>query len=634
MAGVVVGILMIRFGIIAPLIWHYTIDAFYTAMVLFRSGNSYFIITAAISCGLLLLPFIIALIALIKTRKFIPDQELSNTAEGISQIETTPDTYEEITTYKKLSWKRIWIGLIISTILFGFYFIKTNRIGDFIKFPNSPAKARTAADQFLQGRGVNPDLFKNVTYVTDKFDPQVAKYVLENADMNRLNKWYSKEQKVNRWAVRYFKPLQKEEYLVHIDPESLKMISFLRIVDDDSAGAELTQDSALVLAANFAQGQGIIVSKLNLKEASSEKKKNRLDYTYIWESGENDSLSIADMKFRVNVELQGAIVSKFTTNPKLPEKWQRDREKQTLLNTLHLALRLFVMLLLTIFAIIRFIRMAKIGTIMWKISMMIAGIVALMYIFDGFTHMRLALKHYMTSIDINLFNISTIISILVSGLGMFVGLGICLSMISAIYPGSLQILKSANKKIYARDAVLTGIIMLVSVLGIEQIIRFLTEKFSSSALMAGIPLPYFIDTPLPVYSNFVYLVYFSLFITLGAGVIIFILKDTFKNPVWIILFGLFALVSLIPLSVRSFNEAALAGTGLLIYIVWLILIIKYIARNNFLAYLYATVLLIGINCVYLLMKQGNNILFVQGAVLVLFILLFTVWILFPVKHRT
>ncbi len=634
MAGVVIGVLMIRFGIIAPLIWHYSIDAFYTALILFRSGNSYFMITAAISCGLLLLPFFIALFAFLKTRKFLPDSELSNAAEGFSRIEPAPEPPVLPPEYKKLSRKRIWTGLIVSTLLLGFYLVKTSHIGSLIKYPNSPQQARAAADKFIQNRGVDPETFNTVTYVTDKFDPQAAKYILENADLNRLYRWYTAEQKVNRWAVRYFKPLQKEEYLVHIDPESLNMLAFLRIVDDDSSGAALSADSARILATTFAETQGINVSELELREASSENKKNRTDYTFVWESGENDSLSVAGMKFRATVELQGDIVSKFTTTPKLPEKWLRDRTKSTLLNSLHLALRLFVLLLFTIFAIFRFIRMTKVGTIMWKVSLKIAAIVALLYMVDGFTHMNLALRNYTTSIGPNLFTITTLIGILVSGLGMFIGLGICLSMISAIYPGSLQSFNPAHKTGFARDAIFTGIIAVVSGLGISQLFSILTEKFPGAVLLTGFPLPLFIDAPVPLYSNFVYIVYLSLFITLITGIMIFILKDTLKKPVWMIIFALIVIAALVPLNVRSFGEAAFAAVKLSVYLLWIILIIQYFARGNFLAYIYTFILLTGLNSVYLLVKQGNNLLIIQGAVLLLLLLLFSIWLLLPAKLKS
>ena len=84
-AGIIIGYIMLRFGILAPLIWHYTVDALYTALVFLRSGNWYFISTAAISCGIMLLPLIIALVAYLRNRTFAMDDDLRNSADGITR---------------------------------------------------------------------------------------------------------------------------------------------------------------------------------------------------------------------------------------------------------------------------------------------------------------------------------------------------------------------------------------------------------------------------------------------------------------------------------------------------------------------------------------------------------------------
>lgn len=626
-AGVVIGFLLLRFGIVAPLIWHYTIDAFYTAMVLFRSGNSWFIITGAVSCGLLLLPLFIALGAYIKTGRFAPQDSLTNGAEGVSRVTEPLPGVDELPAYKPLSKRRLLAGLVIGVLLLAVLTVKTERFGDFVKYPVSKEKVRAAADNFIRSRGVEPDSFQSVIYSTDKFDPLAAKYVVQHSTIARLNRLYDKEIKAHRRAVRYFKPLQKQEYLLHIDPQTLVVLGFARVIDDDAPGAEMAQDSAQALAVVFAQQRGMDVTRLVLKEVSSERKKNRLDYTFIWESADDDSLTIGEMKQRVMIELQGDVVSRYSINPKLPEAWQRDRGKRTLVNTLHLALRLLVVLTLAGLAVIRFIRIARVGKICWKKSLFIAGVVSFLFLIDALLQFKLTLINYETSVSMNLFTISVMVAILISVLGLFIGLGLCLSMISALYPSSLQTLQTIPRKLFARDALAVSLIALAGFAGITGICDLLTVKFSTAALFSAISVPDAIDSPVPLFSILVQLIYLSLFIAVLAGTLAFILKDTLKRPALMLLFGILALISIVPLEVRTLPEAALAGGQALLFAAAIFIFIKYLARNNYLAYLLAPLWVMGMREGLLLLRQGNGMLTMQGIGLFLILALFTVWLL-------
>ena len=61
-AGVLMGILMLRYGVLPLLVWHFTVDAMYTALLLLRSGNAYYVLSGAIAAGILLLPLAAALV--------------------------------------------------------------------------------------------------------------------------------------------------------------------------------------------------------------------------------------------------------------------------------------------------------------------------------------------------------------------------------------------------------------------------------------------------------------------------------------------------------------------------------------------------------------------------------------------
>src|SRR6202008_1874684 len=61
LAGIVAGLLMERFVLLPLLIWHYTIDAVYTATLLFSSGNTYYIVSAAIASLLFAIPLVLSI---------------------------------------------------------------------------------------------------------------------------------------------------------------------------------------------------------------------------------------------------------------------------------------------------------------------------------------------------------------------------------------------------------------------------------------------------------------------------------------------------------------------------------------------------------------------------------------------
>ena len=79
--GVIVGLIMLRFGILATLIWHYSVDALYTAFLLLRSPNHYLMVSGGVAAGIMLIPLIVALAAYLRTGTFAEEETLLNAAE-------------------------------------------------------------------------------------------------------------------------------------------------------------------------------------------------------------------------------------------------------------------------------------------------------------------------------------------------------------------------------------------------------------------------------------------------------------------------------------------------------------------------------------------------------------------------
>ena len=80
-AGLLVGIILYRFGVLPCLVWHYVVDAGYTSMLLVRSGNPYFMITAIVGTGVLLIPLAATLVAAWRRGGFVEDPATLNASE-------------------------------------------------------------------------------------------------------------------------------------------------------------------------------------------------------------------------------------------------------------------------------------------------------------------------------------------------------------------------------------------------------------------------------------------------------------------------------------------------------------------------------------------------------------------------
>ena len=74
---------MLRFGVVPLLVWHFTVDALYTALLLLRSENAYYVVSGAVAAGILLVPLALSLaVALRGAADSQPAAGLTNGDDG------------------------------------------------------------------------------------------------------------------------------------------------------------------------------------------------------------------------------------------------------------------------------------------------------------------------------------------------------------------------------------------------------------------------------------------------------------------------------------------------------------------------------------------------------------------------
>ncbi|SVE51793.1 uncharacterized protein METZ01_LOCUS504647, partial [marine metagenome] len=210
--GIFVSWIFIRYGILATLIWHFSVDAFYSAMILLRSSNAYFITTGAVCAGLVLFPLIYAIISYRKNGGFVSSDHLVN-ALDTEIVEEKSETKELIDktrisiSYNPLSSGRVKLGLcvgIIGILLYSFISISLKSddpIYNFTRMDKNRTEATKIAREYLTDQGFNLDGYQSVTYsenwlpsggIMDKKNKYVA-YILENGGKDKLRHFLSED---------------------------------------------------------------------------------------------------------------------------------------------------------------------------------------------------------------------------------------------------------------------------------------------------------------------------------------------------------------------------------------------------------------------------------------------------------
>ncbi|KPL02205.1 MAG: hypothetical protein AMJ90_06465 [candidate division Zixibacteria bacterium SM23_73_2] len=596
-AGIIIGIIMIRYNILALLVWHYTVDAIYTAFLMFRSGNLYFIISAGITTGILLIPLVVALVAYLRTKRFETQEKLINEVEGTSVIEKVEEKpREEVAEvpYKPLPKKRVILGALLIGVLLCLYFVTTEKFGDFVNYSITKDKAESVADDLLRKKGTDPEEFKNVTVEDDVFNKFEAKYVLEREGIEGLNRTFGENLSGFSWLTRYYKPLEKEEYWVGVNPENKKVVSFNHIIAEDKEGASLEKDSALLIAQKFIQAEGIDLEEFELKESSSENRKNRVDHKFVWEAVEGDPRNIDEAKFRMTLKIQGDEVSYFKKNMKIPEKWEREREKSTILGAARSGLKIVLIALFVGYSVLLLVRKVRAGEMKWKKIILLSLIPTVLAMLSFANRFSSVYQAYPTSIPLNVFTISAIIGFLIALVGIFILMAFSFGIISSFYPNWSSFFKKPLRKILSLDALICTVFSAGLLLGLRHLSDILLAKFNTAAIVSGLPIPDNLHTYLPFISSFNDVVFRSILLLAILGALLFGAKNYLKSFWhWLIVVPLIIL-AFVAGDAKTTSEFLFDAVILVIWLVPFSILIKWFFRNNLVAYSLSAFSLLGL----------------------------------------
>lgn len=334
-AGAFVSILMLRFNVLMLLVWHYTVDAVYSGYLLFVSGDTYYVASASVVGGILVLPVVVAVVSYLRTRRFTDPEEMRHIAEQGDELPESPAPPSVPITIdvEPVGRRRAVIAVITSAAVLVVALGLSNGWKE--KGIDAPIAidretAMSSAIEFVGERGIDTERFRRSIQFSSRIDPDAARYVLKEEGFERLGFLWPEPLAAHAWDVRFYEPLKTEEINLGLDANSGRIISFEhRIAEGDSlpnARASLAESLAVDLLASV----GLTTGGMELKEDSEEPRPRRMDRRYAWEAADGDGRNVSDARYRLEASVTGDRAAGIEEILRLPEEYTRARSKRTL----------------------------------------------------------------------------------------------------------------------------------------------------------------------------------------------------------------------------------------------------------------------------------------------------------------
>jgi hypothetical protein len=335
---------LLRWGIVATLIWHYTVDASLVGLLLIRSNSWYFKISGLVVGLAALAPLLFSAISYLSRGTFEEDADLLNAAQPVPEaalalpVEIAPSQAAARSYQARRPAALVFLALCVVLALTTFGRKSAPQsIGNYLKLTIDARTAKVKADEILRQRGVDSASYRHATLFVDNTDPLVNEYLRERIGMDALNNIYATRVPGALWRVRYFRDRQAEEFDVILKPDG-SLHSVWHVLSEEAPGASLSNEDAETRAAAFLeQNKEIDLSQWRLVESESDKRPHRVDHALVWEQKEplnsapGASANAAEQAHaRMRVQVIGDEVTKYQTFIKIPDDWSRKQQELNL----------------------------------------------------------------------------------------------------------------------------------------------------------------------------------------------------------------------------------------------------------------------------------------------------------------
>ena len=640
LAGVLLGFLLFRFGLLPLLIWHYTVDALYTALLLFRSGNAYYILSAGIASLVFAIPMLISIAFYIRHRGFIVDDDLSNTAIPIKPApervarEAVPITYPPA---ESISGNRLLVCVVVVAIACALAALRPASPDDAVDYRTNSDQAKGLAAPFRAGMktyAAPVDGFRSWDAQSpredggspDGFDSVALDYMLHHKlPMKSIVQVLTSRIEAGTWMVRSFTPLQKEETFTEIDPRAARVIGYHRYQDEKKIGARLDQPAAQTIAQSAFARFGVNVNQFDLKEALAFQQPNRRDWLFHFQ--ERAPL-VADAYRRISVRVAGSQMTQFATTVKIPEQAYRDAAQTTLLNILFRVLQIVGGLALLSLTVAGFVMAAR-KHFPWRRPARWTAVLAIVPIAGAISRFRGSLFRYDTSIGWDTFVNGQIVGAIVFAGAQIGILFLALAGIEAAHPQALDWLRREGRARFGRSALVAALLAIGFVVIRRASLQWIVNAFPSIGSANGVDIPQAVDMSMPSLLAIGETALRA--VEASAAVALFVVglrgiprADRYADAVAIaaVLF-----LVLDPTAHHGQIAFMLFSAATATLLAWLL--VRYVLRSNLLAYPLAVALATLLSSAATLLQNHRVDLIANGVIVLIVAIALAIWVAYP-----
>jgi hypothetical protein len=263
------------------------------------------------------------------------------------------------------------------------------------------AAAVDTARAFLAARGAPiGDLKQAVQFSGNTVGLVFLQRTIGLADASR---WARERVPIWSWQMRWFTPLQKEEWQVRIGVTGT-VEGFAHLLEESTPGANLAQDAALGLAQQFLRSRGFDLARFDRVEASTERRDKRTDHHFTWEEKGTaipwraGDAAAGSGAVRLDVDVQGDAIGRYRRYLKVPEAFERQLTKTLSLGQVLALASLGLTFVLFLIALGISISRHRKDDVRWRPALGIAAVIAILVVAQGIALYPRAKFNYSTEL--------------------------------------------------------------------------------------------------------------------------------------------------------------------------------------------------------------------------------------------